>query len=264
VAAVRDVREIHLLTAADELRLARRIEHGDTAAKEELVTANLRLVSSFAARYQGRGVPFEDLVQEGTVGLLRAAERFDHRRELRFSTYAGWWIRRALAEAVGGVRAIRVPAHARRRMAAIARANDDLRREAGGAPTTGAIAQRTGLSERTVRTLETSARVAASLDEPVGEHATPLIELIAGTDGSDVWLPAETAEARRSVWAMLRLLPARHRDVVLRRYGFIGDRAHSHEEIAAHLGVGVERSRQLEGEALHRLRELATGGRSAA
>jgi RNA polymerase primary sigma factor len=259
-----DVKETHLLTAADELRLARRIERGDLAAKRELVTANLRLVSSLAARYRGRGVPFEDLVQEGTVGLLRAAEKFDHRRELRFSTYAVWWVRRSLAEAVGGAGPVRVPPGARRRLAAIARARADLRREDEDAPTTAAIARRTGLSERTVRALETTARVSASLDEPAGEDAAPLAELIAGSDGSEVWRPAETAETRRCLWSMLRLLPARHRTVLLRRYGLIGDRGQSHDEIAARLGVGVERSRQLEREALHRLRDLATGAPFAA
>ena len=259
-----DAKESRLLTAADELRLARRIERGDLAAKEELVTANLRLVSALAARYQGRGVPFDDLVQEGAVGLLRAAERFDHRRELRFSTYAVWWIRRSLAEAVGGAGPIRVPPAARRRLVAIARARDDLSRENGEAPTTGAIARRAGLGERTVRVLETTARVSASLDEPVGESTTPLAELIAGTDGSEVWRPFETAETQRCLWAMLRLLPARHRDVLLRRYGLVGDRAHSHHEIAARLGVGVNRSRQLEREALHRLRDLTAGARIAA
>jgi RNA polymerase primary sigma factor len=252
------------LTAADELRLARRIERGDLAARDELVTANLRLVASLAARYPGRGVPFEDLVQEGTIGLLRAAEKFDHRRELRFSTYAVWWIRRSLADAVGGALPIRVPAGARRQLAAIARARDDLHRENDTAPPAGAIARRAGLSERTVRALETTASVRASLDEPIGEDATPLAELIAGTDGSEVSRPAETAESRRGLWAMLRLLPARHRDVVLCRYGLAGDRAHTHDEIAARLGVGVQRSRQLEREALHRLRDLATDARFAA
>jgi RNA polymerase primary sigma factor len=252
------------LTAADELRLARRIERGDLAARDELVTANLRLVASLAARYQGRGVPFEDLVQEGTIGLLRAAERFDHRRELRFSTYAAWWIRRSLADAVGDALPIRVPAGARRQLAAIARARDDLRHEDEHAPTAGAISRRTGLSERTVLALETAASVSASLDQPIGDDATPLAELIAGTDGSEVSRPAEVAETCRGLWAMLRLLPARHRDVVLRRYGLAGDRAHSHDEIAARLGVGVERTRQLEREALHRLRDLAGDARFAA
>jgi RNA polymerase primary sigma factor len=259
-----EIERPHLLTAADELRLARRIERGDRAARDELVSANLRLVSSLAARYQGRGVLFEDLVQEGTLGLMRAAEKFDHRRELRFSTYATWWIRRSLADAVGGALPIRVPPRARRRLAAIARARDDLRRVDQDSPTAGSIARRTGLSERTVRTLETTARVTASLDEPIGEDATPLAELVAGTDGSEVWRPAETAETSRGLWAMLRLLPARHRDVLLRRYGLAGERAHSHDEIAARLGVGAERSRQLEREALHRLRDLATDARFAA
>jgi RNA polymerase primary sigma factor len=261
---VRDLDELHLLTADEELRLARRIERGDLAAKEQLVTANLRLVSALAAKYRGHGVPFEDLVQEGAVGLLRAVEKFDHRRELRFSTYAVWWIRRSLADAVAAGSTIRVPTAARRRLAAIARARADLRREHEDAPTPGAIARRTGLSERAVRALEATAGVSASLDEPVGDDPTPLAELIAGTDGSEVWQPAERAESRRRVWAMLELLPARHRDVLLHRYGLVGDDPRSHDEIAAGLGVGVERSRQLEREALHRLRHLAGHARFAA
>jgi DNA-directed RNA polymerase sigma subunit (sigma70/sigma32) len=112
--------------------------------------------------------------------------------------------------------------------------------------------------------LRTAARVSASLDEPVGDDATPLGELIAGTDGSEVWRPAEAAETRRRLRAMLAVLPARHREVLLRRYGFLGERAQSHEEMAAYLGVGVERSRQLERQALHRLRDLSAGGRLAA
>jgi RNA polymerase primary sigma factor len=104
-----------LLTPADEIRLARLIEQGDVAAKEEMVVRNLRLVRSLAARYQARGVPFEDLVQEGTVGLIRAVEKFDHRRGLRFATYAAWWIRHSLLDALGDARMIRIPAAARRR-----------------------------------------------------------------------------------------------------------------------------------------------------
>src|SRR5262245_34726398 len=146
-----DIKDTYLLTAADELRLARRIEAGDLAAKDELVTANLRLVRALAARYRGRGVPFEDLVQEGTLGLIRAAEKFDHRRELRFSTYATWWIRQALHEAAANARPIRIPGPARRQLAAIRRAQDELCRD--GAPADTAIAERAGVSLGAVRTL---------------------------------------------------------------------------------------------------------------
>jgi RNA polymerase primary sigma factor len=258
------IKNTRLLTAADELRLGRRIEAGDLAAKDELATSNLRLVYALAARYRGRGVPFEDLVQEGTLGLLRAVEKFDHRRELRFSTYAAWWIRRALHDAAGTARPIRVPDAARRQLAAIKRADDELRRDGAGVPTTAAIAERAGVGEHAVGTLRTVARVTASLDEPVGDGAMPLGELIMGADGSEVWQAAETAETRRDLRALLELLPVRHREVLFRRYGFLADRAESHDEIGARLGIGVERSRQLERQALHWLRSLPDSARISA
>src|ERR1044072_8914491 len=122
-----------LLTADDEIGLARRIEQGDAEAHDEMIVRNLRLVRALAARYSGRGVPFEELVQEGTIGLMRAVDKFDHRRGLKFSTYAVWWIRRSLLDAIGEARAIRIPAAAARQMAAI-RATDAEQRRSGRAP----------------------------------------------------------------------------------------------------------------------------------
>jgi RNA polymerase primary sigma factor len=258
------IKNTRLLTAADELRLGRRIEAGDIAAKEELASANLRLVYALAARYRGRVASFEDLVQEGMVGLMRAVERFDHRRELRFSTYAAWWIRRALRDAVASARTIRIPDAASRQRAAIERADGELRRDGTVAPTTAAVAERAGVSERAVQMLGSPARVAASLDEPVGDGATPLGELIAGTDGSEVGQAAETAETRRDLGALLALLPARHREVLVRHYGLLGDREESYDEIADRLGVGMERTRQIERQALHWLRSLPGSARLAA
>jgi RNA polymerase primary sigma factor len=253
-----------VLTSADEVQLAKRIERGDVRAKDEMVERNLGLVVSVARSFRGRGVPFDDLVQEGTLGLVRAVERFDYRRELRFSTYAVWWIRRSLVNALGGARTIRIPPAAGQQLAAVVRAEDELRRLAPGPPPVEAIADRTGLSVRTVRALRDAPRVSASLDEPVGEEDTPLGELIADPDGVDVWQQAVERETRQQLWSMLRVLPGRHREVLLRRYGFVGDGAQSHQEIAASLGVGVERSRQLERQALHWLRELGAGRRRAA
>jgi RNA polymerase primary sigma factor len=221
------------------------------------------LVFSVARRYRGRGVPFEDLVQEGTLGLVRAVEKFDHRRELRFSTYAVWWIRRSLVNALSGAEAIRIPAPARQQLAAIHRAETELRRLHRGAPTTDDIADRTGLSVRSVRTLLDAPHVIASLDEPVGEDGTPLGELIADRDGESAWQRTDERETRRQVWSMLRVLPDRHREVILRRYGFRTGPAQTHEEIGAWLGVGEERSRQLERQALHWLRELGGRGQRA-
>jgi RNA polymerase sigma factor (sigma-70 family) len=216
----------HLLTPAEELALSRRIELGDLKAKEEMIESNLGLVYFIARRYAGRGVPFEDLVQEGTVGLVRAVDKFDRSRGVRFSTYAVTWIRHALIDALGQARTIRVPKRAA---------------ELNGAP-----------------------RVTASLDEQVGEEGAFLRELVADPDPVDPWRHVDERETIRQMWSMLRTLPQRHRIVLIRRYGLDGEGAQSHAEIGRALGVGEERSRQLEREALRRLRELGGGPQYAA
>jgi RNA polymerase primary sigma factor len=201
--------------------LARRIERGDMKAKETMIESNLRLVRAVARTFQGSGVPFADLVQEGTVGLVRAVERFDHRRGVKFSTYAVWWIRRSMHDAIAGSKVIRVPAKPSRRLAA-------------------------------------AAQVVASLDEPVGEDATPLADLIADPRAVDPSECVIAREQRDEVAAMLRLLPRRHREVLARRYGVDGGRVQSHKEIGRWLGIGEERSRQIERESLHRLRSIVS------
>jgi RNA polymerase primary sigma factor len=218
-----------LLSAADEVRLAKRIERGDLSAKEQMIESNLRLVYTLARPYRGRGVPFDDLVQEGVVGLIRAVERFDHRRGRRFSTYAAWWIRHSFMDALDKARPIRIPAAAARQ-----RAQRDL------------------------------PRVTASLDAPIGEDGTPLYELVADDDAQPPWQRAEELETRRQVWSMLRKLPPRHRQVLVRRYGLVGDQVQTHAQIGASLGVGEERTRQLERQALQWLHELVGGLRLAA
>jgi len=232
-----------LLSNAEETRLAIQIEQGDQAAKHRMIESNLRLVVSLARTYRGRGVPMADLVQEGTVGLIRAVERFDHRHEVRFSTYAAWWIRGSLRDAVGAAPLIRMPPRATRELAAVRRA---------------AVADRTGLSVERVRLLRESGRVTASLDEPTGDADTPLSELVADHRAADPPERAVACEESGRVRRMLRLLPQRHRDVVIRRYGLGLQAPQTHEQIGAWLGVGEERSRQLEREALHRLRVIAT------
>jgi len=246
-----------LLSAGEEVRLAKRIERGDLAAKREMIERNLRLVHSLAQRYRGRGAPYDDLVQEGTVGLVRAVEKFDHRRGLKFSTYAVWWIRRSLADAVIDARTIRIPSNASDRLAAIHRAERELERLAAGSPSSEAIAERTGLSVRRVRALRQAASVTASLDEPVGQDGSPLGDLIADRHAVDPWRHTDERETHRQLWSMVDLLPGRHREVLLRRYGLHGQHPETHAEIGARLGVGEERSRQLEREALRRLRSLS-------
>jgi RNA polymerase primary sigma factor len=253
-----------VLTAAEEVRLAKRIERGDLRAKEEMIERNLRLVFMLARPYQGRGVPYDDLVQEGIVGLIRAVEKFDHRRGFKFSTYAVWWIRRLLHGAVTSTRPIRIPPSAGQQLAAIQRAEAELRRTGGGIATDDAIAAHTGLGLRTVAALRSAAQVTTSLDETIGEDATPLVELIADAGAPNAFEETGERETQQQVWKMLGALPKKHREVIARRYGLLGKQAQGHDEIAAWLGVGEERSRQIEREALHWLRELGGGRESAA
>lgn len=252
-----------LLSAAEEVSLARRIERGDLGAKERMIEGNLRLVFAIARSYRGRGVPFADLVQEGSVGLVRAVERFDHRRGLKFSTYAAWWIRRSVLDAIAGSHVIRIPAKANQQLAAVRHAEAELERQGLRPASNAVIAARSGLSTHTVGSLRCAARVTASLDEPVGEDTTPLGELVADQGAVDPSASAIASEDRHEVSAMLRLLPPRHREVLARRYG-LNHHAQSYQEIGQSLGVGEERSRQIEREALHRLREIACPSARAA
>jgi RNA polymerase primary sigma factor len=260
----RQARGKRLLSADEEVELANQIERGDMRAKQRMIESNLRLVFAIARSYRGRGVPFADLVQEGTVGLVRAVEKFDHRRGLKFSTYAVWWIRRSMRNAIAGGQVIRIPTKANQQLAAVRRAEADLERADEGPVSTEAIAARAGLRTQTVRSLHGAARVTASLDEPVGEDTTPLGELIADERAVDPIESAIAHEEHDEVTAMLRLLPQRHREVLVRRYGLHDERAQSHEEIGEWLGVGEERSRQIEREALHRLRSIAATSARAA
>jgi RNA polymerase primary sigma factor len=241
------------------MRLAKRIEHGDLSARDRMIESNLRLVFAIARTYRGRGVPYADLVQEGAVGLVRAVERFDHRRGLKFSTYAVWWIRWSMVDALVGAQVIRIPARTSRQLAAVRHTIAELERAGQRSPSDHAVAARTGLSPHDVGMLRRAARVTASLDEPVGDGTAAFGDHVADANAVD---PAErvlAADEVRSVPAMLRLLPDRQRHVLERRHGFDGRHARSHAEIGKSLGVGEERSRQIERESLHRLRTIAAG-----
>src|SRR5262249_5565354 len=159
-----------LLSAADEAGLAMQIEQGDPAAKQRMIESNLRLVVSLARTYRGRGVPIADLVQEGTIGLIRAVERFDHRHGVKFSTYAAWWIRRSLRDAVAAARPPRFPPGATRARAGGRGAGDGRRHSPAAAPWVAEVANGRGWSVDPVRSLKQAARVTASLDEPVDEE----------------------------------------------------------------------------------------------
>lgn len=246
-----------LLSGAEEKALARRIELGDARAKQTMIESNLRLVMAVARSYRGSSVPFADLVQEGTIGLIQAVDRFDHRREVKFSTYAVWWIRRSILDAIASANVIRIPPKANRQLAAVRQAEAELDGIRPRRATDAEIATRTGLGLTSVRSVRSAARVTASLDAPVGEDMQPLSELVADERVEAPWETAIASEDRVRLTAMLRMLPPRHREVLTRRYGLRDTEVESHAEIGGRLGVSEERSRQLEREALNRLRSMS-------
>jgi RNA polymerase primary sigma factor len=243
-----------LLTAAQEVMLAKRVERGDAAAKERMINSNLRLVVSIAKRYQGHGLPLGDLVQEGVIGLNRAVEKFDWRRGYKFSTYATWWIRQACQRAVANQSAtIRVPAHVHERQVKLARARQRLEAKTGTAPTEEELAAATGLELRHVEEALGTVEASVSLNQSVGDDdGGELGDLFADTSADD---PAEAAGEtlrRESVRQAVRRLPERERKLLELRFGFEGEPT-SLEAIGQELGLTRERVRQLEAQALNRL-----------
>jgi RNA polymerase primary sigma factor len=245
-----------LLTAAQEVTIAKRIERGDVLAKQLMIQSNLRLVVSIAKNYRNQGLPFLDLIQEGTLGLIRAVEKFDWRRGYKFSTYATWWIRQAVARALADkARMIRMPVHIVERLQKMNRAERFLWTELGREPTIEEIADEANLPVEQAIEVRAAPR-ATSLDAPLGEdNESVLGDFVSGDDP----LPDELVEdSLRSqvIAAALRSLPERHRHVIELRYGLDHDDPRTLEEIGRRLGITRERVRQIEVEALNRLATL--------
>jgi RNA polymerase primary sigma factor len=256
---LKDVGRVDLLTAAQEVELAKRIERGNHRAKQEMVEANLRLVVSIAKRYRNQGLPFLDLIQEGTIGLVRAAEKFDYRKGFKFSTYATWWIRQAVARALADkARTIRMPVHVVEKLNKIVRSERKLRAELGREPLAGEIARDLDLTPDEVDQIRRTAQLPVSLEKPVGdEDESEFGHFI--TDES-VPLPEEAAEVtlrKETLEKILSQLSQRERKVLELRYGLNGEHPRTLDEVGRAFNVTRERIRQIENQSLKKLRALA-------
>jgi RNA polymerase primary sigma factor len=257
-AFLEDIGKVDLLTAAQEVALAKRIERGDRQASREMVEANLRLVVSIAKRYRAQGLPFLDLIQEGTIGLVRATEKFDHRKGFKFSTYATWWIRQAVARALADkARTIRMPVHAVEKLHKIARAERELRASLFREPSPAEIAVELDISVREVERMRRHSQVPISLAKPVGE--TGEVEFGDLLEDESAPLPYEQVEVilrNETLRRILETLSMRERKILERRFGLDGGDPATLDELGETFGVTRERIRQLEGKSLTKLKKL--------
>jgi RNA polymerase primary sigma factor len=256
---LKEIGRVDLLTAAQEVELAKRIERGEHRAKQEMIEANLRLVVSIAKKYRNQGLPFLDLIQEGTIGLVRATEKFDHRKGFKFSTYATWWIRQAVARALADKgRTIRMPVHIVEKLNKIVRSERKLRGELGREPTTEEIARDIDLSIEDVGQIRRTAQMPVSLEKPVGDDDESEFGHFL-TDESEP-LPDEAAETtmrRETLSKILNTLSEREREVIQLRYGLDGQAPLTLDEVGRAFNVTRERIRQIEHHTLKKLRALA-------
>jgi RNA polymerase primary sigma factor len=255
---LRSIGRVPLLNAEEEVALAKRIERGDIAAKQHMVEANLRLVVSIAKGYVGRGLTLLDLIQEGSLGLIRAVEKFDYRRGYKFSTYATWWIRQAVTRSLADKgRTIRIPVHMVERMNKLIHAERRMIQQLGREPSAAELAAELDCSVREVRDIMRMAQQPISLEKPVGdEDDSALADFVEDVSAESPFEIASEALRRENVTRVLACLPRREREVIEMRYGIVGGRARTLEEVGRAFNITRERVRQIENRTLKKLQTL--------
>ena len=256
---LRETGRVRLLTAAEEVTLAKAIEAGDEAARQRLIEANLRLVVSIAKRYTGRGMPFLDLIQEGNVGLMRAVEKFDWRKGYKFSTYATWWIRQAVSRGLADQgRTIRLPAHMVEQVNRLSRTRSRLAQELEREPTVDELAATMELTPQRVEQLIRIDQQPVSLESPMGEDGDDLLgDFVSDEEQRRPDVAVLDKLVSEELSTMLATLPPRDRLLIECRFGLTGEDPMTLAEVASTLGVSRERVRQIEGRTLLRLRAYA-------
>ena len=255
---LRSIGRVELLTADQEVFLAKRIERGDMLAKQSMIEANLRLVVSIAKGYLGRGLSFLDLIQEGSLGLIRAVEKFDYRRGYKFSTYATWWIRQAVTRAIADkARTIRIPVHMVEKLNKVVHVERQLVQEFGREPTPEEIAAELQWTAREVKDILRIAQLPVSLEKPIGEEEdSELGDFVEDEAAESPFERASENLRRENVQRALDALPPREREVIEMRYGLKGNKARTLEEVGRAFGVTRERIRQIENNTLKKLEGL--------
>ncbi|HWV84954.1 MAG TPA: RNA polymerase sigma factor RpoD [Capillimicrobium sp.] len=255
---LRSIGRVPLLTAQEEVSLAKRIERGDMAAKQQMVEANLRLVVSIAKGYLGRGLTFLDLIQEGSLGLIRAVEKFDYRRGYKFSTYATWWIRQAVTRAIADKgRTIRIPVHMVEKLNKVVHVERQLVQSLGREPTPEEIAAQLECHPREVRDILRMSQQPISLEKPIGEEdESELGDFVEDQTAESPFELASENLRRENVRKALAALPQREREVIEMRFGLTGERPRTLEEVGRAFNVTRERIRQIENHTLKKLESL--------